>query len=129
VTTDEGFFAAAVERISRWMVWLTGMGVLAALALGGWRAAGGFLAGSLASYLNFRWLKRLVEALGSDASGKPPRARAAIFVGLRYLLLAVGGYVILKSSVVSLPAALAGLFVSVAAVILEIIFELVYART
>ena len=128
MTADDGFFAPAVERIFRWMAWLAAAGTLAALALGGWRAAAGFLAGSLASYLNFRWLKRLVEALGRSASGKPPRARVAVFLGLRYVLLAAGGYVILKSSVVNLPAALAGLFVSVAAVILEIIFELVYAR-
>lgn len=110
------------------MAWLAGGGAVAALALGGWPAAGGFLAGSVASYLNFRWLKRLVEALGPGTAGKPPRARVAVFLGLRYALLGLGGYVILKSSVISLPAALAGLFVSVAAVILEIVFELAYAR-
>ena len=128
MTTGDGFFSSAVGRIFRWMAWLAAAGTLVALALGGWRLAAGFLVGSLASYLNFRWLKRLVEALGGGVSGKPARARGAVFLGLRYLLLAAGVYAILKSSVVSLPGALAGLFVSVAAVILEIVFELVYAR-
>ncbi len=128
VTMDEAWYAGAVARMLRSMAWLTGAGTLAALALGGWRAGAGFLAGSLASYLNFRWLKRTAEAVGRGASGKPPRARVAVLLGLRYALLGAGGYVIVKSSIVSLPAALAGLFVSVAAVILEAIFELVYAR-
>ena len=117
-----------MDRIARGTVWLGVGGAAAAWALGGWRAGGGFLLGAAASYLNFRWLKRLVDALGGAAGGRPPRARVAVFLGLRYVLLALGAYVILKSSAFSLPAALAGLFVSVAAVIVEIVFELVYAR-
>jgi hypothetical protein len=125
---DDAQLGRAVRRIVRATLWLGLAGAAAALALGGWRAAGGFLLGAAASWLNFRWLERLVEALGGAAGGRPPRARVAVFLGLRYVLLALGAYVILKSSVFSLPAALAGLFVSVAAVILEILFELVYAR-
>lgn len=125
---NEADFAAAVRRIRRSMAWLAGCGTLAALVWGGWPSAGGFAAGGAASYLSFHWLKRLVDALGATNAGKPPRGRVAVFLGLRYLLLGVGGYAILKSSVVSLPAALAGLFVAVAAVILEILFELLYAR-
>jgi len=122
-------FDRAVVRIARLTLGLGAAGTLGVLALAGWRGAGGFLLGALASYLNFRWLRRLVNALGAAAAeGAPPRPRAAVFLGLRYLLLAVGAYVILKSSVLSLEAALAGLFVSVAAVVLEILFELVYAR-
>ena len=106
-----------------------GAGAAPPPALAGLPGAIGFLLGAGASYLNFRWLKRLVDSLGATAvSGRPPRARVAVFLGLRYLLLGAGAYVILKSSAVSLPAALAGLFVSVAAVVLEIVFELVYAR-
>jgi hypothetical protein len=50
-------------------------------------------------------------------------------LGLRYLILGAAGYVILNYSSLSLAAAMAGLFVPVAAVILEILFELIYART
>ena len=86
------------------------------------------LAGAIASYLNFRWLKQIVEALGGSG-GRQPRARTAVLAGLRYGLLAAGAYGILNFSALSLRAALAGLFVSVAAVILEILFELLYAGT
>ena len=89
----------------------------------------GFLLGALISYLNFRWLKRTVDALGDLSGGKPPRARVAVFLGLRYLLLGLGAYAILRFSEISLTAALVGLFVPTLAVILEILFELIYART
>src|SRR5262249_24046705 len=95
----------------------------------GWRGGSGFLLGALISYLNFHWLKRTVYALGEVASGKPPRARMAVFLGLRYLLLGLAAYGILKLSEISLTALLAGLFVPAAAVILEILIELIYART
>ena len=125
---DDADLGQRVRRIARTTLAVGGAGTLVALAVGGWGAAGGFLLGAAASYLNFRWLKRVVDALGKAAEGDPPRPRMAVFLGLRYVLLALGAYVILKGSVISLPAALAGLFVSVAAVILEILFELVYAR-
>jgi hypothetical protein len=51
-----------------------------------------------------------------------------VFLGLRYVILGGCSYVILKYSAVSLTAALSGLFVSVAAVIVEILLELAYAR-
>jgi hypothetical protein len=66
-----------------------------------------------------------VYALGEVAGGKPPRARVAVFLGLRYLLLGVGAYAILKFSEISLKAALVGLFAPTVAVILEILIELV----
>ena len=95
----------------------------------GWRWGLGYILGAAAGYLNFRWLKKLVDSLGEAASGKPPRARVAVFLGLRYLLLGAGGYVILNFSALSMAAAAVGLFVPVAAVILEILFELIYAGT
>jgi hypothetical protein len=80
--------------------------------------------GTAVSALNFRWLKQLVEAIGGEAA-KP---RKAVFLGMRYVLLGGGAYVILKVSAISLRAALSGLFVSIAAVIVEILLELAYAR-
>jgi hypothetical protein len=80
--------------------------------------------GAIISALNFRWLKQVAMMLGSGRA----RPRAAVALGLRYLLLAGAAYVILKYSVISLPATLSGLFVAVAAVIFEILFQLAYAR-
>jgi hypothetical protein len=67
----------------------------------------------------------VVDALGET---RPTRKRVAVLAGLRYALLGGGAYVILRFSSVSVTATLAGLFVAVAAVIVEICFELVYAR-
>ena len=108
---------------------LSGAGAVAAAAYGGWRWAIGYALGAAASWLNFRWLKQLVNTLGEPASRKPLKKRVAVFLGLRYLLLGLAGYVILNFSALSLAAACVGIFVPVAAVILEILFELVYAGT
>lgn len=124
MTVDEQFLERAVARITKVMFAFAAAGVIAALLWRGLAWGGGFALGSLVSWLNFRWLKQLVYTLGSDRA----RPRRAVKLGFRYLLLGGGAYVILKYSSVSQPAALGGLFVSVAAVIVEILFELVYAR-
>lgn len=125
MTGDEQFLDLAVARITKVMFAFAAAGVVAALLWRGLAWGAGFALGSLVSWLNFRWLKQLVYTLGSDRA----RPRRAVKLGFRYLLLGGGAYVILKYSLVSQPAALAGLFVSVAAVIVEILFELVYAGT
>ena len=89
----------------------------------GWAWGAGFALGSLISWLNFRWLKTLTEALGG---AKRLHRASAVFLAFRYILLGGGAYVILRASPISLPGTLAGLFVSTAAVIGEILFELVY---
>ena len=119
----------AVERILRLTLALTALGAAVYFATAGWRGGCGFLLGGSISYLNFRWIKRTVYSLGEAAGGKPPRARVAVLLGLRYLLLGGGAYAILKFSEISLNAALVGLFAPTAAVILEILIELIYART
>jgi hypothetical protein len=120
----ETWMVSAVARIWK-IIW--SMGVFGAIVLmlwRGWTWGAGWLLGTAVSALNFRWLKQLADSLGGEAA-KP---RKAVFLGLRYVILGGGAYVILKYSAISLPAALSGLFVSVAAVILEILFELAYAR-
>jgi ATP synthase I chain len=119
----------AVGRILRLTLGLTVLGAAAYFMKAGWRGGCGFLLGGSISYLNFRWIKRTVYALGQAAGGKPPRTSVAVFLGLRYLLLGAGAYAILKFSEISLIAALVGLFVPTAAVILEILIELISAQT
>ena len=119
----------AVGRIFRLTLALTATGAVFYFTTAGWRGGFGFLLGGLISYLNFHWLKRTVYALGEATGGKPPRARVAVFLGLRYFLMGLGGYAILKFSEISLTAALVGLFAPAAAVILEILIELIYAGT
>src|SRR5262245_2299052 len=117
---DENYLARAVGRMHVSMAVMSVAGVLALLVWRGWRWGLGFALGAIASWLNFRWLKKLVEALGQAASGKRLKNRTAMLLGLRYVLMAGAGYGILNFSEISLTAALVGLFVSAAAVILEI---------
>jgi hypothetical protein len=123
---DEDFYQRAESRIARLMMTFAAVGVVAMLVWRGWTWSGGFALGAAASGLGFHWLRRVVHAAGR---GDNPRQRLALLGGLRYLLVGAGAYVILRYSPISLAAALAGLFVSAAAVIVEILFELVYART
>ena len=122
---DEKYLTSAVARMYRSMAVMSIVAVPALLLWRGWRWGLGFALGAVASWLNFRWLRNLVDSLGQAASGKPPRNRAAILLGLRYVLLAAAGYAILNLSEISLTAALVGLFVSAAAVIIEILYQLI----
>ena len=123
---DDRFFDCAVARIGRLTLALAVLGLAAALAWRGWRTGAGFALGAAASWLNFRWLKQIVDALSAT---RPTRKRVAVLAGLRYALLGGACYAILRYSPISLVGTLVGLFVSVAAVIVEICFELVYARS
>lgn len=114
----------AMERMRKAMFALAAGGAAGLLVWRGWAWSAGWVLGCAASILNFHWLRRVTDALGSGEA----KQRKAVLLGLRYLLLGGGGYVILKYTAISLPAALAGLFVPVAAVIIEILIELVYAR-
>jgi hypothetical protein len=123
---DEGLFERALGRIAKAMFAIGAGGAIVATAWRGWEWGAGFALGATASWLNFRWLKQFVVALGSK---RPTRKRVLALAGLRYLLLGGGLYVILHYSRISLQAALAGLFVAAGAVIIEIVIQLVYART
>src|SRR5579863_5363764 len=121
---DLALFDHALRRIAYGTAGLAGGGCIFCLVWRGWRWGLAYLLGAAASYLNFRWLKRVVDVLGGALTARPS-PKFAILIGLRYLLLGAGGYAIVNFTSLSLPAALTGLFVPVAAVIGEIIFELV----
>lgn len=114
----------ALERIHKATFALAAGGTIGALAWRGWTWGAGFALGSALSWLNYRWLKQVAYAIGTPT---PPR-RIIVLFGLRYALLGGGAYVILRFSNISTTAVLLGLFVSVAAVIVEIIIQLAYAR-
>ena len=124
--SDEQFVERALARISKAMFAISAGGIIACWAWHGWTWGAGFALGAAASWLNFRWLKHVVDSLGSS---RPTRQRTAVLAGVRYLLLGGGAYAILHYSPVSLAAALTGLFAAVAAVIVEMLYQLVYARS
>ena len=119
---DDEFYERVTSRIFKVTLAVAGAGSMAALAWRGWRVGAGFALGAAISWINFRWLKHAVDSL----SGKRARPRLAVLAGFRYLLLGGAAYVILRYSSISLGATLAGFFVSVTAVIVEIFFEVVY---
>ncbi|HLK67541.1 MAG TPA: ATP synthase subunit I [Bryobacteraceae bacterium] len=120
---DELSYDRAARRIGRSMWAIALAGTVATFLIGGWKWGGGFLLGAGFSWLNYRFLCRLVESLGGTT---PPHGGA--FLTFRYLLLGGGGYVILRYSPINMKAVLTGLFVLIAAVFVEVIFEIAYAR-
>jgi hypothetical protein len=68
---DQALFEAGLWRIALATMAIAAAGGLALLIWKGWRWAVPFLLGAAASYLNFRWLKRVVDALGGALSASP----------------------------------------------------------
>jgi hypothetical protein len=129
MTTDansEAFYSGALERISRIMIVLA---VVLSATAGwryGWRIALGFACGCAVAYLNFHWLKRVVAVLADRAtqSGQPQSSTGMVLrFLLRYILMALGAYVIFTVSPASLYGLFAGLFLPVAAIACEAAYE------
>ncbi len=95
-------------------------GLVATASFGGKKVGVGFAVGALFSALNFYLWHRMVARIGEASSPSP------VFFGLRYFGFVLAGYAILNYFEASVLAALAGCFVAVAAVILEILLELIY---
>jgi ATP synthase I chain len=130
----DSFYAAAERRIE-WLTLALGIaGAGFAYMRWGWRSGTGVALGAALMWLNFRWLKQGVNALvkvstAQAASEQPgiPRGVYVKFFG-RFALLLVVVYVILSRSLVPVPAILGGLFAVVAAVMLELVWELATFR-
>ena len=119
---DAGFYTRALSRIDRIALAACVAGTFVAGLVASWPGAVGFAMGAVASLVNYRLWKRVVNAVG--ASARPPRSASAVLMGLRYLLFGAVIFVIIKYFEVSLPAVFAGLLVPVAAIIIEILYEL-----
>lgn len=106
---------------------------IAALTTGwavfGWRIGLGLALGGGIAYLNFHWLKKVVADVAdlTVQSGAPASGRGVVhrFL-LRYFLMAIVAFVILTVSRESLYGLFAGLFLPVAAILCEAVYE-VYA--
>ena len=118
-------FTRVSTRLAKIMAALTVIGTALAWLRGGWTWALGFFLGAAASYLNYRNLVQIVRALGTPRSSC--RMGAFAWLLFRLILLVAGAFVIIKFTQINVYTAFAGLFVSVAAVILEAILEITYA--
>jgi ATP synthase I chain len=128
---SEAFYAGAVTRIPRFMVVLAILFTTAALIRFGWRIALGFACGCAIAYLNFHWLERVVNALADrvTSTGKAQSGRGVVarFL-LRYLLMALAAYAIFSVSPASLYGLFAGLFLPVAGIACEAVYEIYAGR-
>ena len=123
--TDD-FYARALERIPRIMLVLGLAALITALIFFRWPIAAGFALGAVIAFLNFHWLKKVVVDLGEMTvqSGNPAPGRGIVqrFL-LRYFLMALVAFVILTVSRESLYGLFAGLFLPVAAILCEAVYE------
>ena len=114
------------RRVEKFIGGLALAGAVAAVFFGGWQAAAGFLLGAVFSWWSYRSLARVVGMLGTEESTGRMGAFAKML--FRWIVLVLGAFVIMRFTRINLLAAFGGLFVSAAAVVLEAIFELTYAR-
>ena len=120
-----------LNRITRWIVAVGLIGTpIAGLVAGPWSALG-FGAGAFGSWWNYLYLRKAVASLAFAAAAQTNSGSARMVAGLflRFLVLGVGSIVILKYSKTSLVALLVGLFASVIAIGLEIVYELLWKST
>jgi len=123
-------YAQAERRIWRFQIGLGVAGAAGAWALAGRPAALGFAVGAAVSAVNFLWLKQAVDAVaitaveGEGGLSRRRRRRLVLKFAGRYLLIAAAAYAILKHTAWDIRALLAGLFLFVAAILVEICVEL-----
>jgi hypothetical protein len=134
MANPDPFYGAAERRIE-WLTLALGLaGALFAAVKWGGRTGAGVAAGAVLTWLNFRLLQGGVGTLvkvstaqaGSEHARVPFSVYAKFFGGFALLLLVV--YVILSRSLLPVAAVLGGLFAVVAAVMIELLFELVTGK-
>jgi ATP synthase I subunit len=126
----EAFYLKTYRRIVRSMIIIPVIVTPILWVKFGWEIALGFVAGSLIAHINFYWLRLTVEALGNAVTGNEGKHKAPTVVRrflLRYVLIAAGAYVIFKSSANSVYGLFAGLFLPVAAILIEAVYAVYVA--
>ncbi len=131
MSEPDSAYAAAEHRIE----WLTlAFGLVSAAFVGirwGWRAGAGVALGGVLAWLNFRGLKQGVGALVKVSTAQADSEHARVPVSIyakffgRFALLLVVVYVILSRSLLPAVAVFGGLFAVAAAVMIEVMWELV----
>jgi len=123
---DDDFYSRALERIQRTMIVIGVAALFTAWAYFGWRIGLGVALGAIVAYLNFHWLKKVVAGIAdlTIQSGSPASSRGVVhrFL-LRYFLMALVAFGILTVSRESLYGLFAGLFLPVAAILCEAVYE------
>ena len=127
VKDTEVFFAVVYRRLVRNMLVLALLCASAVWWKYGPKMVLAFIAGCSIAMLNFHWLKRTVVAVGDRVAntGKKPSSAGVVMRFLfRYLLIAVAGYAIFKSSADRVYGLFGGLFLPVGAIFIEAVYAM-----
>ncbi len=119
-------YESAIQRIVRISVVLVALSTVLVVVRFGPRIGLGFFIGALLSFVNLRWWTTVANAMGGSVTSSPPAS--AMFLTLRYLLFGAVIYVIVKFLKITPAAPLAGLLATVAAVMIEALYELVRSK-
>jgi hypothetical protein len=122
MTNETEFYDRVVRRVSRIILVLGIAGAISVAVSKGISSGFAFLIGSSISFASFWGWRHVVDALGPN-----PKKRSPAFFVIRLLALVAIACVIIKFLGLNVGAAALGLLVSGAAVVLEIIYELIYA--
>lgn len=117
-------FADSMDRMRRAGLIISITATVAVLIFGGWRNALGFACGAVIAHFNFGLWKQIAGALGPQEALSNPGT--ALLVS-RYLLIGGLAFVIMKVLNVSALPVIGGLLVTAAAVMVEIVRQLVNA--
>jgi len=130
----DSFYATAERRVEWLTAGLGAIGAAFAFVRWGWAWGAGVALGAAITWVNFRWLKlgvgALVNASIAQADAEHARIPQGVYVKFfaRYALLLVVVYVILSRSLLPVAALIGGLFAAVAAVLVELMWELVTGK-
>jgi hypothetical protein len=119
----DDFYSRALGRTQRIMFVLAIAGFVIAFVVFGWRIGLGFAVGAAVAYVNFYWLEKIVAGLAESTSGTASASKVTRKFVIRYALMALVAFVILTVSRESLYGLFAGLFLPVAAILCEAVYE------
>lgn len=105
------------------MAGLTVAGMVVALCWGDFRVAGGFGLGAAVALLGYSWLHKAVVRL-MDAGGERPSNLTLGKIVIRYPLAIAAIFIFYRENWLPFEAVLAGLFVPVAGVFAESLYQI-----
>lgn len=121
---DPGFYGRALARMPRWIAGIAVIALPFVWWKGGPLAASSFTVGAIGGYWNYVGVCRIADRLSQKIAqtGETPKSGPRGF--LRLVFIALAAFVIIRFTHINLAAAFMGLFVPVAAVVVEILYEL-----
>ena len=124
---DDLDYRRAIGRIERFAALFGVSGLVLAALLFDWRHAAGFGAGSLLAFLSFALIKRVANGISPGGGERQSARSSAVGLTLRYAIIGVTVFGIMRITGIGAWPVFAGLMTTVAAVIAEIVYELVTA--